>query len=81
MIARFVRSLTYAQIRLVFAFFFIVLGALVAIRTFAKVGLVGAALPAYVLAGAMIALGAFRIRTYLQIRAQTRQPRARNRPR
>jgi hypothetical protein len=69
---RFSRSDAYVRIRLVNAIIFMVLGALVGVRTFAVAGIMGKALPAYVLAAAMIGLGAFRLRTYFQLRAQQR---------
>ncbi len=65
---RFVRSGTYARARLVTGALFVVLGLFILLRTIADVGLSGSAIPAYVLGAAMIALGAFRFRDYLQMR-------------
>jgi len=67
-VKRFVRSETFARTRLVTGGLFILLGIAIVVRTVAEVGLVGAAVPAYVLGGAMIALGAFRFRDYRAMR-------------
>ena len=61
---RFVRSESYARARLVSGAFFIVFGGAIAARTAAIAGFSAAALPAYVLGGAMLALGALRFREY-----------------
>ncbi len=58
------RSEGYARARLISAAFFIVFGAAIAFRTAAIAGFSGAALPAYVLAAAMVALGGLRFRDY-----------------
>jgi len=63
-VRRFVRSEGYARARVVSGAFFIVFGAAIAFRTGALAGLSAAALPAYVLGGAMVALGALRFRDY-----------------
>jgi hypothetical protein len=65
---RFVRSEAYARVRLVSAGLFILFGGAILVKTVSSVGLISAAMPAYVLGGAMIALGAFRYRDYLAAR-------------
>ncbi len=67
---RFVRSESYARVRLVSAALFIVFGAAIEFRTFASVGLTGAAVPAYVLGAAMLALGVLRFRDYFAARSR-----------
>jgi len=67
---RFVRSDVYTRIRLASGGLFICLGATVVVRTLMSVGLVSAAVPAYVLGGAMVALGAVRIRYFLATRTR-----------
>jgi hypothetical protein len=65
---RFVQSGAYARMRLVSAGLFILFGSAILVKTISSVGLTGAALPAYVLGAAMVALGAFRYRDYLAAR-------------
>lgn len=67
---RFVRSEGYARARLVSGAFFIVFGLAIAIRTAAIAGFSGAALPAYVLGAAMVALGGLRFRDYFAARGR-----------
>lgn len=67
---RFVRSEGYARARLISGAFFVVFGVAIAVRTAAIAGFSAAALPAYVLGGAMLALGALRFRDYF---ARSRQ--------
>ena len=67
---RFVRSEGYARARLVSAAIFIVLGAILIVRTYGVAHVSLAALPGSVLGLAMIALGATRLRDY--VRARTR---------
>ena len=64
------RSEGYARLRLVSAAFFIVFGGAITVRTLALVGFSFAAVPAYVLGGAMIALGALRFRDYAAARGR-----------
>jgi len=61
----FVRSEAYARARLVSAALFVVLGAVVIVRTLAVTGAAVSAIPACALGGAMIALGVLRYRDYL----------------
>jgi len=67
---QFVRSEGYARARLVSAALFVVLGAVVVVRTAAATGATFAAVPAYALGSAMIALGVFRYRDYFANRAR-----------
>jgi hypothetical protein len=69
-VRRFVRSEGYARARLISGAFFVVFGVAIAVRTAAIAGFSAAALPAYVLGGAMLALGALRFRDYF---ARSRQ--------
>jgi hypothetical protein len=68
---RFVRSENYARARLVSGGLFVVFGIAIEVRTLGVVGLSGAAVPAYVLGGAMIALGVLRFRDYIAARNRT----------
>lgn len=67
---RLVRSEGYARARLVSGALFVVLGSILIVRTLFVVGVAFAAIPAYVLGIAMIALGALRYRDYFAHRAQ-----------
>jgi uncharacterized integral membrane protein len=67
-VRRFVRSEGYARARLVSGAFFIVFGIAIALRTAAIAGFSAAALPAYVLGAAMLALGGLRFREYFAAR-------------
>jgi hypothetical protein len=67
---RMVQSEGYARARLVTGSIFAILGAIVLFRTLASVGLTWAALPAYVLGTAMIALGAARYREWFAARGK-----------
>ena len=60
-----VRSRGYARIRAIFGLLFIALGAVIAMRSFTLVGLVPQAIPSYILAVMLAALGAWRIREFL----------------
>ncbi len=62
--SRLVRSETYARTRLVSATLIALCGAVVIVRTFVRVGLVGAAIPAYVLGLALLAYAFVRFREY-----------------
>jgi hypothetical protein len=65
---KFVRSEGYAKARLVTGSLFMILGAVVIVRTLASVGFDGRALPSVVLGGAMLLLGWFRFRDYFATR-------------
>ena len=65
---RFVHSEGYARARLVTGGIFAILGTIVLVRTLAAAGLNWAALPAYVLGVALIALGAVRYRDWFAAR-------------
>jgi len=69
-VRKFVRSEAYLRARLVTGGLFVVLGIAVVARTAAEVGMSAAAIPAYVLGAAMIALGALRFRDYLIARVR-----------
>jgi hypothetical protein len=69
-VKRLVRSETYARTRLINAGLFVLLGAVVVVRTFGVVGFAWPAVPGCVLGAAMVALGAVRIRDYLAARAR-----------
>ena len=66
----FLRSEGYARARLVSGALFVLLGAIVIVRTLAVTGPSFGALPACVLGAAMIALGSLRYRDYLAARAR-----------
>jgi hypothetical protein len=68
---RFSRSGAYVKMRLVNGAIFMLLGVVVASRGFIVPGPPAAKIPLMVLAGAMFALGFFRIRAYLQAKAQS----------
>ena len=72
MIRRFATSEAMARWRLFNAAVFIVLGIAVGANTFVKAGLSGVTVPSYVLAAALIALGAYRLRLYVKVRAEKR---------
>jgi hypothetical protein len=67
---RFVCSEGYARARLVSGALFVILGAVVIVRTLAVTGASLSALPACVLGAAMIALGSLRYRDYLAARVR-----------
>jgi Zn-dependent protease with chaperone function len=68
---RLARSEAYARARLVTATLFALFGSVIIVRTWMSVGPVAAALPAYILGLALIALAVVRLREY---RASRRQP-------
>ncbi len=68
---RLVRSETYARTRLVTATLFALFGVVIIVRTYLSVGPVGAAVPAYVMGLALVALAVVRFRDY---RAARRRP-------
>jgi len=68
---RMVRSESYARARLVTATLFAVFGAVIIVRTLLSVGPVAAAIPAYILGLALLALAVVRFREY---RARRRTP-------
>lgn len=65
---KFVGSEAYVRARLITGALFVVFGIAIFVRTLADVGLSLSAIPAYVLGAAMIALGGFRLRDYVQAR-------------
>jgi hypothetical protein len=68
---KFAQSEAYARTRLVTATLFAIFGVVIILRTLAGPGLVVAALPAYVLGLALVALAVVRFRDY---RAARRRP-------
>jgi hypothetical protein len=68
---RLVRSEGYARTRLAMATLCALFGAAIVVRTFLSVGLIGAALPAYVLGALLVAYAFVRFREY---RAARRAP-------
>ena len=68
----FVRSRTYARIRVVTGSLFIVFGLIILSWTLATVHLQARGIPACVLALALIALGVLRIRDYVMYRGELR---------
>jgi hypothetical protein len=70
-VRRFVRSESYARLRLVSGGLFVVFGCAIAIRTAAVAGFSGAAVPAYALGGAMLILGVLRFRDYFAARSRS----------
>jgi hypothetical protein len=69
---RFSNSSAFARMRLVNGAIFIALGGVIAVRTIVESGPPVTKVTSFVLAGAMAALGAFRLRSYFQLRAQER---------
>ena len=67
---RVVRSEAYARARLVTTTLFGLFGTVIIVRTLLAVGLTGAALPAYVLGLALLALAFVRFREYRAARKQ-----------
>jgi hypothetical protein len=65
---RYTQSQAWARTRLVTGALFAIFGAVIMVRTFTAVGLVSAAVPAFVLGLAMIALGFVRFREYRMTR-------------
>ncbi len=67
---RFSNSSAFTRMRLVNGGIFIALGLVIAVRTVMESGPPVTKVTSFVLAGAMVALGAFRLRSYFQARAQ-----------
>jgi hypothetical protein len=67
---RFATSQAYARMRLVSGALFVLFGGALLVRTISSVGLSSAALPAYVLGGAMVGLGVLRYREFLAARSR-----------
>ena len=61
---KLVRSSAYARTRVVVGIIAAALGVVVVVRTFTAVGANWAATPAYILGGALVALGVVRVREY-----------------
>lgn len=68
----FVRSRTYALIRVVTGSIFIVFGLMILGWTLSTIHLLARGIPAYVMALALIALGVVRIRDYVVHRGELR---------